>query len=141
MLRGCGVQRLVVRHRASLDSPGATYLFILGNSPCNNKPGAPLKRLDRPHIFRFSVAYLCKPLPSHNTKMTDMNGGNFRHHATEPPKSDLVMPLFSLKGKTAIVSGAGAGIGLAVANGFAEAGANVAIWYNNNKKALERAAE
>jgi sorbose reductase len=52
-----------------------------------------------------------------------------------------VLPLFSLKGRTAIVSGAGAGIGLAVAQGLAEAGANVAIWYNSNKKALERAKD
>lgn len=60
---------------------------------------------------------------------------------TAAPKQDQVLPLFSLKGKTAIVSGAGAGIGLAVAQGFAEAGANVAIWYNSNKKAIERAEE
>ena len=51
------------------------------------------------------------------------------------------MQLFSLKGKTAIISGAGAGIGLAVARGFAEAGANVVIWYYSNKKALTRAEE
>ncbi|KIW57818.1 hypothetical protein PV05_02376 [Exophiala xenobiotica] len=70
-----------------------------------------------------------------------MNGGNFKHYNTEPPTAKLVMPLFSLKGKTAIISGAGAGIGLAVARGYAEAGANVAIWYHNNKKALERAAD
>lgn len=73
--------------------------------------------------------------------MADMKGGLFKHDATEPTKSERVMPLFSLKGKTAIVSGAGAGIGLSVAQGLAEAGANVAIWYNNNKKALDRAAE
>lgn len=35
---------------------------------------------------------------------------------------------------------AGAGIGLAIAHAFAEAGANVAIWYNSNKKALDEAA-
>ena len=52
-----------------------------------------------------------------------------------------MLPLFSLKGRTAIVSGAGAGIGLAVAQGFAEAGANVAIWYNSNKKAIDRASD
>lgn len=56
-----------------------------------------------------------------------------------PREGDPVLPLFSLKGKTAIVSGAGAGIGLAVADAFAEAGANVVIWYNSNTKAIERA--
>ncbi|KAJ3526154.1 hypothetical protein NM208_g11327 [Fusarium decemcellulare] len=65
--------------------------------------------------------------------------GTFHHDNMEVPKSSRVMPLFSLKGRTAIVSGAGAGIGLAIAHGFAEAGANVAIWYNSNKQALAEA--
>ncbi len=65
--------------------------------------------------------------------------GSFRHNNTTAPVSDLVLPLFSLKGRTAIVSGAGAGIGLAVAHALAEAGANVAIWYNSNKKAIAEA--
>ncbi|RQM08566.1 hypothetical protein DH86_00000289, partial [Scytalidium sp. 3C] len=69
-----------------------------------------------------------------------MKGGAFSHNNTEAPKStDRVLPLFSLKGRTAIVSGAGAGIGLAVAHALAEAGANVAIWYNSNKKAIAEA--
>ncbi|KAJ5198910.1 Short-chain dehydrogenase/reductase SDR [Penicillium cf. griseofulvum] len=51
------------------------------------------------------------------------------------------MSMFSLKGKTDIVTGAGAGIGLAVAQGLAEAGANVAMWYHSNTKCTERAAE
>jgi len=70
-----------------------------------------------------------------------MKGGNFTHENTTAPKETKIMPLFSLKGRTAIVSGAGAGIGLAVARGLAEAGANVAIWYNSNKKAITRAEE
>jgi len=70
-----------------------------------------------------------------------MTKGNFTHNNTEAPKETRIMPLFSLKGRTAIVSGAGAGIGLAVARAFAEAGANVVIWYNSNKKALTRAEE
>ncbi len=66
-----------------------------------------------------------------------MTGGSFTHNNTVAPKAGNVMPLFSLKGRTAIVSGAGAGIGLAVAQALAEAGANVAIWYNHNKRAVE----
>jgi sorbose reductase len=62
--------------------------------------------------------------------MADMKDGKFTHNASVAPESNRVMPLFSLKGKTAIVSGATSGIGLGVAQALAEAGANVAIWYN-----------
>lgn len=70
-----------------------------------------------------------------------MNEGIFTFDNTKAPTTERVLPLFSLRGKTAIVSGAGDGIGLAVAEALAEAGANVAIWYNSNKKAVERAAD
>lgn len=70
-----------------------------------------------------------------------MKDGNFIHDITTAPSNDRVLPLFSLKGRTAIVSGAGAGIGLAVARALAEAGADVALWYNSNEKALVRAKE
>lgn len=70
-----------------------------------------------------------------------MQGGSFTHNNTVAPEEKRVYPLLSLEGKTAIVSGAGAGIGLRVAQGFAEAGANVAIWYHSNKEALDRARE
>ncbi len=70
-----------------------------------------------------------------------MTKGNFTHDNTVAPSEEKIMPLFSNKGKTAIVSGAGAGIGLAVAQALAESGANVAIWYNSNKKAIERAKD
>lgn len=69
-----------------------------------------------------------------------MVNGVFAKNNTVAPKVDRVLPLFSLKGKTAIISGAGAGIGFAVAQAYAEAGADVAIWYNSNKNAIERAA-
>ncbi|KAI0491099.1 hypothetical protein F4859DRAFT_34001 [Xylaria cf. heliscus] len=72
--------------------------------------------------------------------MADMKTGRFPPNNMPAPQSDLLMPLFSLKGRTAIVSGAGAGIGLAIAHGLAEAGANVAIWYNSNTKAIDEAA-
>lgn len=67
--------------------------------------------------------------------------GQFSRDNTKPPKGDRVLPLFSLKGRTCIISGAGAGIGLAVANCFAEAGGNVVIWYHSNKEAHTRADE
>jgi sorbose reductase len=56
---------------------------------------------------------------------------NVRPAPTEPS----VFNLFSLKGRTAIITGAGAGIGRAVAHAYAEAGANVAITYNKNRDA------
>ena len=74
-------------------------------------------------------------------KLPAMDGGNFNHHNTVAPKEEKVFPLFNNTGKTAIVSGAGAGIGLAVAQALAESGANVAIWYHGNKKALDRARD
>ena len=67
--------------------------------------------------------------------------GRFKHDNTLPPRDGRILPLFSLKGKTAIISGAGAGIGLAVANAFAEAQCNVAIWYYTNEEAIKRAQE
>ena len=71
-----------------------------------------------------------------------MEKGVFRRNNTLPPSPDRgVMSLFSLKGRTAIISGAGGGIGLAVAKAYAEAGANVGIWYNSNSDAEATAAD
>ncbi|EAZ63264.1 peroxisomal 2,4- dienoyl-CoA reductase, and sorbitol utilization protein [Scheffersomyces stipitis CBS 6054] len=51
---------------------------------------------------------------------------------TKAPKlASNVLDLFSLKGKVASITGSSAGIGLAVAEAYAQAGADVAIWYNS----------
>lgn len=72
---------------------------------------------------------------------SSMVDGLFQEYNTKAPKETQLHHLFSLKHKTAIVSGSDRGIGLEVAKAFAEAGANVAIWYHSNKDALKRAAE
>ena len=41
-----------------------------------------------------------------------------------------VLAQFSMKGKVACVTGASDGIGFAAAEAMAEAGADVALWYN-----------
>jgi sorbose reductase len=72
----------------------------------------------------------------------DQNAVFVHDNAPPPPQAQgSLLALFSLKGKTAIVTGGGAGIGLSVAQGLAEAGANIALFYNTNEKAPERAAE
>lgn len=48
-----------------------------------------------------------------------------------PEISSNVFKLFSLSGKVASITGSSAGIGLAVAESYAQAGANIAIWYNS----------
>ncbi|TWU73006.1 hypothetical protein ED733_004878 [Metarhizium rileyi] len=70
-----------------------------------------------------------------------MKNGAFEHDNMDITKGDRVLPMFSLQGRTAIVSGAGAGIGLGVAQALAEAGANVAIWYNSNHQAVTEAQD
>lgn len=57
-----------------------------------------------------------------------------------PQLADNVLDLFSLKGKVASVTGSSRGIGLAIAEAYAQAGADVAIWYNSSPSD-EKAAE
>ncbi|SCU91876.1 LAMI_0E07712g1_1 [Lachancea mirantina] len=52
-----------------------------------------------------------------------------------------VIDMFSLKGKVACISGASSGIGGAVAVAFAQAGADLAVWYNSHDQLVQTAKE
>ncbi|CAG7562470.1 unnamed protein product [Fusarium equiseti] len=56
-----------------------------------------------------------------------------------PNISSNVVEQLRLNDKVCIVNGAADGIGYAVAEGYAEAGGNVALWYNSNDAAIEKA--
>ncbi|KAJ5376625.1 short-chain dehydrogenase [Penicillium cosmopolitanum] len=58
-----------------------------------------------------------------------------------PDTPTNVFEQLSLKGKVVVVNGAADGIGLAVAEAMAEAGADVAFWYNSNDAAIKKAQE
>lgn len=73
------------------------------------------------------------------SSLNPLNGGNFIHNNVRNADGGSVMKRFSLAGKTAIISGAGGGIGYSVATAYAEMGCNIAIWYGSNTKAVERA--
>ncbi|PYI11260.1 short chain dehydrogenase [Aspergillus sclerotiicarbonarius CBS 121057] len=50
-----------------------------------------------------------------------------------------VMAQLRLSGKVVVITGAADGIGYAVAEAMAEANANIAMWYNSNNAAIEKA--
>lgn len=58
-----------------------------------------------------------------------------------PEISDSVFELFSMKNKVVIITGATGGIGIEVAKGLAEAGANLSLWYNSSNAAQKLADE
>jgi NAD(P)-dependent dehydrogenase (short-subunit alcohol dehydrogenase family) len=51
------------------------------------------------------------------------------------------MSIFDLGGRTAVVTGGNGGIGLGIARGLAEAGADIAIWARNPEKSEKAKAE
>lgn len=55
-----------------------------------------------------------------------------------PDTPENVLEQFSMKGRVVAITGASDGIGWAVAEAMAEAGAYVALWYNTNPAAVEK---
>ncbi|KAL2799725.1 hypothetical protein BJX66DRAFT_292529 [Aspergillus keveii] len=58
-----------------------------------------------------------------------------------PNTASNVMQQLSMAGKAVIVTGAADGIGYAVAESMAEAGADVGMWYNSNDVAIQKAKD
>lgn len=58
-----------------------------------------------------------------------------------PKLPDSVMEMFSMKGKVSIIVGAAAGIGRAATESLAEAGSDVALFYNSNDTAVKVASD
>ncbi|EEU34031.1 uncharacterized protein NECHADRAFT_85474 [Fusarium vanettenii 77-13-4] len=58
-----------------------------------------------------------------------------------PETPSNVVEQLRLNGKVVVITGAADGIGLAVATAMAEAGGNVALWYNSNTAAVDRAQD
>lgn len=58
-----------------------------------------------------------------------------------PQLSDSVFEMFSMKGKTVIITGASGGIAHEVARALAEAGADMSLWYHTDTAAVKLAEE
>lgn len=52
-----------------------------------------------------------------------------------PVLPDSVFKMFDMHGKVVIITGGSGGIGYEVARALAEAGADVALWYNHSQQA------
>lgn len=74
-----------------------------------------------------------------NPTLNPMNGGNFIHNNKRNIDGGSILGRFSLADKTAIITGAGGGIGYSVATAYAEMGCNIAIWDYTITAAVEKA--
>lgn len=66
---------------------------------------------------------------------------NTRKPRPVPDTPSSVFEQLQIKGRVVAITGAADGIGFAVAEAMAEAGANVALWYNSNNAAIAKGEE
>jgi hypothetical protein len=98
------------------------------------------KVLFNPHTTQFLFDEYVFGLPQHQSRRRTAKMSMSIEECQTPrpgfPKPvpagpSNVMEQFSMKGKVIVVTGAAEGIGGAVADAMAEAGGNVALWYNS----------
>ncbi|KAG9647431.1 NAD(P)-binding protein, partial [Aureobasidium melanogenum] len=77
----------------------------------------------------------------HKMSMTLEEAQAPRQPKPVPSGPDNVLEQFNLRDRVVVVTGAAEGIGGAVVDSMAEAGANVALWYRSNDKAIAKAEE
>ena len=58
---------------------------------------------------------------------------------SDPPLQDSVFKMFDMTGKVTIITGGSGGIGYEVARALAEAGSNIALWYQFSSTAQKLA--
>ncbi|KAL9095356.1 MAG: hypothetical protein Q9165_002227 [Trypethelium subeluteriae] len=73
--------------------------------------------------------------------MTVQDAASPREARPIPSTPDNVLEQFSMKGKVVVVNGSSEGIGFAVASAMAEAGGDVALWYNSNNAAVAKSSQ
>ena len=77
-------------------------------------------------------------VPFRNMSMSVEDAATPRNARPTPDIPENVLEQFSLRGKVVTVNGASDGIGYAVAEAMAEAGADVALYYNSNDAAIAK---
>ena len=70
--------------------------------------------------------------------MSIEDAGQSREPKPVPNTPENVFEQFNMKGKVVAINGSSDGIGFAVAEAIAEAGGDIALWYNTNDAAIEK---
>ncbi len=83
----------------------------------------------------FDKLYFQQPVPLRRARPAGSK------HDCQGSKQSMYLELFSLKGKTAVITGAARGIGFATADALSEAGAKVIITDMNGEAAAQAASE
>src|SRR5271170_4876788 len=84
----------------------------------------------RQGLLQTNTRYLIKTISAPHTRLSSiLKMSKPSNRRPDPPLSDSIWEMFSMKGKVVSITGGGGGIGFEVARAMAEAGADVAIWY------------